>query len=121
MDEPPLLEPKNIDASLLDSHLKLFQLHQEQLTLLTHQLTGLSTVQQVLIEILVSVSPEQKKAVVDALSQILARPELLPNQYAKQMLAEIHNVASRPSRTSPEGRRSWLHLVSAPDSEKQKP
>ena len=107
-------------ASVLESHTKLFALYQEQINLLSQQITGLNAAYQILLEVLLSVSPQQKQAVGEALAQILARPELLPNEHARQVLASIHQVSTRPSRTSPEGRRGWLQLVSPPDSEQPK-
>jgi hypothetical protein len=58
--------------------IKLCAAQQEAISLLTQQVTGLSAAHQIVLEVLLSQSPQQKQAVAQALSHVLARPELVP-------------------------------------------
>ena len=100
--------------------IKLCAAQQEAIALLSQQMIGITAAHQILLEILLSVSPQQKQAVTEAVSQILSRPELLPNHYAQDIFRNVLRASKKPSRTSPEGRRGWLHLVSPPDSDEPK-
>ncbi|MCK4618593.1 MAG: hypothetical protein KAT52_01480 [Desulfobacterales bacterium] len=101
--------------------IKLIAGLQEQVSILTQQVTGLSATHQIVLEILLSQSPQQKQAVAQSLSQILEKSERVPNTYCLDLLRTIQEIANNPSRTSPEGRRGWLNLVSQPNSDEPKP
>ena len=75
------------------------------------QIIGLTAVVQVLFGVLLSGLPESKRLMAEALSQVLERPETMPNEYALDALRLVLEDASRPSRLTPEGRRAWIHLV----------
>lgn len=101
----------------MDDTFQLFNALQEQIKILASQVTGLTAAHQITLEILMSQSTAQKQAMAQILSQILARSESIPNQYCREVLETILEVSRLPSRTSPDGRRGWMHLVSPPDSE----
>lgn len=94
---------------------------QEQISVLSEQLAGLAAAHQVVVEVLISQSPQQKQALAQALGQILDRPETLPNQFALEQLQTLHQAAMLPSRTTPEGRRAGLRLVSDPADQPEAP
>lgn len=98
--------------------IKLYTAQQEAISLLTQQLIGLNAAHQIIIELLLSQSPQQKSAVSLGLSQILAHPERVQNQYCLKILKEIQGVVKSPSRTTPEGRREWMSVVPQSDSNK---
>ena len=77
----------------------------------SQQIIGLTVVNQILVEILFETNPKFKKTTEDAISQIVSRPELLPNDYAKELLSHLLKAAQNQTRLTPEGRRSWLHPV----------
>lgn len=86
----------------------------ETIELLKDQVNGLGAVHQIILEVLLSVSPHQKAAVAEACKQILEHPGAMQHEHGRELLRNILEVTTRPSRTTPEGRRSWLHLVPAP-------
>lgn len=97
---------------------KLQQISEKQLELSTQtqeHLIGLNTAFNVVTEILISQSQDQKNALSDGLRQLLDRDDGLENKKAREILDNLQKIAASPSRLTPEGRRSWLHVVPDPE------
>lgn len=100
-----------------DQIIKLYSSQQEAITLLNQHIVGLAAAHQIVLELLLSQSAQQKQIVAQGLSQVLAHPERVENQYCLEILHSIQEAAQAPSRTSPEGRREWMCIVPKPDSD----
>lgn len=101
-------------VEVLQQQITLLKTMQEQIDTLQSNLLGTNTANQIILELLIAASPAQKQTLTEGLTQLLGRPELLPNNHALELLKQAHQAAASPSRTTPEGRRSALHLVSEP-------
>ena len=104
------------EEEILSNQEKILLLVNQQNKVLNEKIDGLAATHQIILEILMSQSPQQKQAVAEGLSQILSRSEVLSNNNCMEYLKSILEFAQNPSRTSPEERRSWLHLVKNPES-----
>jgi hypothetical protein len=91
--------------------IKLFADQKEEMSLLSEQIIGLSAAHQIVIEILLSHSPQQKTAVAQVLSRLLSHPELTPNEYCTEHLRIIQEIAQSPSPPSPELSSEKMHVV----------
>lgn len=96
---------------LLKKNMDLSNSLQQQILTLAEQVTGLSAAHSIVIEILMSQSPQQKQALNEGLSQILGRTELVPNAFCLNVLRNIQEVAQNPSRMTPIDRRSLIKIV----------
>ena len=90
----------------------------EAMQLQTDHLIGTTAALQVFAELVMGASPEIKRLIAEGTGQILARPDLAQNSQLRTLLSAFHDAATRESRTTPEGRRSWLHLVPSTDPKK---
>ena len=79
------------------------------------QAKGLTTAVQFFAEIVMASTPNVKSAIEIATGELLARPELIPNQALQDSLRALHKASSSPSRTTPEGRRAGFQVISDDD------
>lgn len=101
--------------------LAVVEAQQKSLAELRDEVIALRTAQQVLLELMLGSQPAIKQQVALGLGQVLARPELTPLPALRELYRQLEEVARRPSRTTPEGRREWISVVptapSAPPDE----
>lgn len=83
---------------------------------LQNQLLGIRAAFQVFTELAMASSPEFKRMVATASSQILARPDAANNQTLRELVEALNVAATNESRTTPEGRRAGFQVVSHTDS-----
>jgi hypothetical protein len=83
----------------------------EVLSGLQEQLLGVRAAFQVFAELVMASSPEFKRMVATASSQILARPDAANNQTLRELVEALNAAATSESRTTPEGRRAGFQVV----------
>lgn len=81
---------------------------------LNGKIQALEVVNGILTEVLFDIAPGYKKRAFEAIGQILEDPKALQNDHTRDMLSSLLVVAdpSHQARLSPDGRRSWFHIVS---------
>jgi hypothetical protein len=104
------------DELTIDLLLPLIDGLRNALAEVNDRVNGLSAANEVILEVLLSSNPVAKDNLVVALSQILSHSDRVQNHYCLEAFQRTLTNLQHPSRTTPEGRRSWLHLVS-PDED----
>ncbi|WP_348759969.1 hypothetical protein [Candidatus Methylocalor cossyra] len=93
---------------LLQQQIEWITLTNSNLGAQQKQIVGLSASLQIVIEVMLSQSTDQKNAVAQALEQVLSRPGAVANEFAREFLSSVQKDASLPSRTTPDTRRSTV-------------
>lgn len=97
---------------------------QQQLVTLSQHVNGIDLAHALVFELLLSQLPAQKVMIADALSQILSTPDVtatIPNEFCVSLLRSYEKIARNPPRTTPEGRRGWIHVVNPEESSPPEP
>lgn len=102
-------------SGLLESVLTVHAKQSEVLLGLQNQLVGMRAAYQVFAELVMASSPECKRVVAAATTQVLERPDVAGNQTFREVLEALRTAATSALRTTPEGRRANLRVVPPSD------
>ena len=101
--------------AILGEQTRVLETVQEQNQKLSAQIIELSAAFQVFSEFAINASPELKRLVADATTQILEKRDLSEQPFFRDLVSNLRSVATTPTRLSPEGRRQHIKSVDTND------
>ena len=101
--------------AILGEQTRVLETIQEQNQKLSAQIIELSAAFQVFSEFAINASPELKRLVADATTQILEKRDLSEQPFFRDLVSNLRSVATTPTRLSPEGRRQHIKPVDTND------
>ena len=98
-------------STLLNTALETQNRQMQVVLAMQQQLQGYAGAVQIFAELVMAAAPAVREAVATGLSQALARPDAMPNEFMRELLAQLHSASTSEARTSPEGRRANFQVI----------